>query len=477
MFTLALTGALVGCRLGRQPNTGAGRPPNILLITVDTLRADHLGCYGYRLPTSPQIDRLAARGTLFTDATVAWPKTWPSIASLLTGVHPRTVGVVYNRRELPEAAPLVSEILKGRGYDTAAVVANVNVGTEFGFHQGFDHFVESWHERLRGARAGTDRQPGWVKEFTNATLVTDQALAWLSGRQRERPFLLWLHYMDPHGPYVPPDAYRKHFEGAHAPRPMPLAKLPEYQVQVDPATREAITDLGFYRAQYDREIRYLDDELGRLLAQVEVLGYDRRSTLIVLTSDHGESLGEHEYYLEHGRFPYQGCARVPLVLVQDGRIPAGRRIERPVSLVDATATLLDLAGIDVPKNFEGHSLARPLLGQGDGPFPEFIFMESGYFARTQLTVRSGRWKLVHVRARPDQRFMTGSEYELYDVVADPEETANRSGERPDVVQRLRTALERWDSGTLPPEGPLGQPRHKPLSPEETEMLRSLGYVQ
>lgn len=474
LAAIALVAAMLGC------DATDARPPSVLLITVDTLRADRLGAYGYRLPTSPSIDRLAAQGIRFADCSVQWPKTWPSMASMLTGAYPKTTGIKLQQRRLPDAHLLLPEVFRAHGYRTGAVVANVNLGQRFGFGQGFDHFVESWKEaweREAGAAAFINA-PGKVKRYTDARTVTDQGLAFLSELDARKPFFLWLHYMDPHGPYLPPEPYQERFVGEYPAEPVPLTALPEYQRQTPPGSDEPIADLAFYRAQYDREVRYLDDELGRLMGEITALGVKSQDLLLALTADHGESLSEHGYLLEHGLFPYQAAAHVPLILVQEGRLPAGRVVEAPVGLVDLPPTLLDLAGIEVPATFEGRSLRGLLVGgeeAGSGP-PDHVFMESGYREATQLSVREGSWKLIQVRSPEDRALMKGESWELYDLHRDPAETENIAAQHPAVVDRLGAVLAKWyQGGPRWTEGEAIDPAS--LSPAEREMLRALGYVE
>ncbi len=473
----ALLALLCGLSGALQAAAAPEAPPDVLLITVDTLRADRLSGYGYRLPTSPALDALARRGVRFRNCSVQWPKTWPSMASLLTGAYPKTIGMKLRPRRMPESNLLLAEIFRQRGYRTGAVVANFNVGRQLGFDQGFDHFVESWQEAWR--REAGDRPfanaPGKVKRYTDARTVGQQGLAWLRQGDAQQPFFLWLHYMDPHGPYLPPQAYRGHFEGRYPPEPVPLAALPAYQRQSRPGGDAPIDDLAHYRAQYDREIRYLDDELEGLLEAVEALGR-QRSLLLAVTADHGESLGEHGYYLEHGLFPYQATAHVPLILVQEGRLPAGKRIDRPVGLIDLSPTLLELAGIPAPETFEGRSLVGLLDGEDESGGPEYVFLESGIREQTQLAVRHGRWKLVHVRSPEDRALMTGQEYELYDLESDPAEERNLAAQHPERVRRLAAVLSSWfEGGPRWARGQVVDP--EALAPAEREMLRALGYLE
>lgn len=451
---------------------------NVLLITVDTLRADHVGCYGHHLATSPTIDRLTAEGVRFADATVQWPKTWPSMATLLTSTYPATHGVrLKPRRPLPEASLTLAEILHAGGYRTAAVVANVNVGRGFSFDQGFDHFVESWVDALirETGKATFQNAPGKVKRYTNATIVTDQAVQWLETAGKAERFFLWLHYMDPHGPYLPPDKYKDLFAGSYPPQRVDPRRLPQYQRQNDPRTNRRADDLGFYKAQYDREIRYFDDELARLLAELEQRKL-RDHTLIVLTADHGESLGEHNYYLLHGRLPYQPSARVPLVMVLKDRLPAGKVVRAPVGLIDLMPTILELAGVPVPPTLQGTSLL-PLLQDGEQAAPPYVFMEAGPYEPSQVAVRRGPWKLVHFRNPADRAAHGTREFELYHVWDDPLENHNLAAEHPTLVQELRTALDEWLKST-PPLEKLGE-RIDPQQLDEStrELLRSLGYLK
>lgn len=464
-----------------RPRVARAGAPSVLLVTVDTLRADRLGAYGYPLETSPNMDALAERGTLFVDATVQWPKTWPSLASFLTGSYPRTTGVGAVPRILPASLQMMAEVFRDAGFDTAAVVSNFNAGRALGFDQGFDSFTESWQEKWEqeSGSAKFVNAPGRVKEYTNATLVTDQALRWLWGRGGDpRPFFLWVHYMDPHGPYIPPSGFDQQFADYHAKQfagqKIPARLLPPYQRQYEAG--HLVLDLAFYQAQYDREIRYLDGEIGRLL---ETVGWStREDMLIVLTADHGESLGEHDYYLEHGALSYQPTARVPLIVALEGTVPAGQRIERAVGLVDVSATMVELAGLSIPRMFEGTSLAGALRGDASADWPQHVFMQSGSVPNApQLSVREGRWKLIRIAFPPERKLMTGNEYELYDLVADPGETTNVAAAHQNVVERLVEALDSWYA-SRPERIESGEALDvEALDSGSRALLEALGYLQ
>lgn len=469
---LAALLALVFVTIQCAPSNPA--PPHVLLITVDTLRADHLSCYGYRLPTSPVMDRLAEGGVLFEDCSVQWPKTWPSIASFLAGSYPRSTGVRAEQRTMAPSLRVLAEVFQGAGYATAGVVSNFNLSRQFGYDQGFSWFVESWAEgwsEVAGNEAFRNT-PGKVKEFTNATLVTDQGLEWLDRHPSDQPFFLWLHYMDPHGPYVPPAQYSALFEGDHPTQEIPPRLIPPYQRQQ--SDDALITDLAHYKAQYDREIRYLDDELGRLFEGLRERG-QWQNTLVVLTADHGESLDEHSYVLEHGGVPYQPTARIPLLFHWEGVLPT-KRLAAPVGLVDASKTILELVGLPVPGRFEGLSLKSMIDGTPGAPTPPYVFAETGIYAPSQLSVREGPWKLVWVRSVRDRRFQQGSEFELYDLDQDPLELDNVARRHPEKVKELQRVLEEWmASGPAPPE--LESTDLDELDEASQEMLRALGYVK
>jgi arylsulfatase A-like enzyme len=471
---IAMIPLLAGCG-GKAEQTRT----SLLLITVDTLRADHLGCYGYFLNTSPGIDNLASRGVRFADCTPQWPKTWPSIASLLTGSYPKSISRRHRFEVLNPELDMMSKSFKAAGYETAAVVANFNVGKSFGFDKGFDRFIESWEEKWREETGDTPfkNAPGRVKAYTNATIVTDQAIKWMASRKKDRPFFLWLHYMDPHGPYVPPDEYKKFFRGAHRPEPVNLRKLPGYQVRREEGTGDPIADLAFYRTQYDREIRYVDDEIDRLMVELAGAGADG-NTLVALTSDHGESFREHGYYLEHGMLSYQACSHVPLILVKKDVLPAGKVIAGPVGLIDLSTTLLALCGVEIPPTFEGQDLSDLVLEEEGAKPPDFVFMESGgHRVSPQTTVRHGKWKLIRVHGKKDRRLMAGTEFELYDLSTDPAETHNVAAQHPGKTAELGKILAKWYATPSRQGSGAEEFDLDTLDERQLEMLRALGYIK
>jgi len=430
---------------------GTTTPPNVVLVTIDTLRADHLGCYGYGRPTSPAIDALAAGAERYTrcQATSAW--TVPSHASLFTGRFPSQHGAhnvptprgeEQRFRGLASGTPTLAEALAAEGYRTAAFVANaVYLAPKLGFGRGFEVY--------QAERLGADA-------------LNEPILRWLEERD-SRPFFLFVNYMDAHRPYAAdplpgsalPPASREH-PGAL------LDRLCEAVLGGDrPAPRELTEAVVL---QYDTGIAHADRAIGKLLGKLRELGLDD-STLVVVTSDHGESFGEHRL-VEHSKDVYQPLLHVPLIVRRPGQ-GAGRVDERLISLADVPALILESMPRDVAAR-----LARDFPGPPGGrePLAEQHFSQSrdmraawgARFERVREAIFAGRYKLI----RSSDGF-----HELYDLAADPGEQANLFGERPELAARLLQALER--ALAAPPEA-TGAPAA--LNEAERADLRALGYL-
>jgi arylsulfatase len=447
-------------------------------VTIDTLRADHLGAYGYARPTSPAIDALARTSTVFENAVPTCPATAPSVASILTGAHRATHRVFGNGWTLPDGAETLAEILKARGFHTVGRVANLSVDATAGFAQGFDDFAVP----AALERAG----PGMLE---GGPLVAD-ALG-LVDALGDTPTFLWLHFMDPHGPYFPPEAVRAEFrpDDYRWPdeRDLPIGTsnfglgiVPAYQV-VNGETAPAR-----YRARYDAEIRYVDQHVGALVDRLRARGLWER-VLFVLTADHGESLGEHGYYFAHGWFAYDDVLRVPLVLHGPG-VPEGRRVPASVSLVDLAPTVLDLAGVPAGEGMEGVSL-RPLLDGNGGDREAFA---QTYYGEGLVALRQGRTKYIFKPARgqtgarsaSDPPLPDRAEEWLFDLDADPAESHSVAAAKPDVVARMRARLQAWlaDQERRGHGRAAEQPRKDGTGvrvlgdPQLERQLRALGYV-
>jgi len=453
---------------------------NILLITVDTLRADHLSSYGYVRKTSPVLDRLAAEGVRFDQAQVQWPKTTPSFASIFTASYAKDNQIVRTAGQPVSCKFLMlAEMLHRQGYVTAAVVGNAAVGSDFYFDQGFDEFVETWklHENQKGA------DPNRAEAVTNLAIGELDRL-----KASGKPYFLWVHYLDPHAPYEPPGPYRDRFQKDEHFDPavrIPLSTKPKQQMFGIGSERvlDGHDDLAFYVARYDAEIAYTDEQIGRLLAEMKKRGLLQK-TLTAFTADHGESLGDHGYYFDHGRFGFQTCLHVPLILHYPGVL--GPRVDKdPVELINLAPTLLEAAGAKLADGawMQGHTLTPRLRGR-KASAPGIAFSEAGWETNNkwQKVAREGRFKLVFAQTRPEQRFVGGEgvRFVLYDLASDPGETKNVIDRFPREAEGLKRALWTWDrTPRVDVEvdaqgGTCGAQRA--VSKETEDLLRSLGYL-
>lgn len=461
--------------------------PDLLLITIDTLRADHLSSWGYSRETSPVIDRLAREGVRFDQAQAQWPKTGPSFASMMTATYPKDNGIVRHVGvPVPCEFRMLAEELSALGYQTRAVVANGAVGSEFYFDQGFDEYVETWkHEE---SREGLNWREKRRRDPNRAERVTDLALETARRFDRTRPYFLWVHYLDPHAPYSPPGEHATAFQDdeffdpsrrIEIDRKKPRREIGAIGVK-DVVDRE--DRLAFYVARYDAEIRYTDEQIGRLLAGLEESGLDR-NRVTVLTADHGESLGEHNYYFSHGRLPFQTCLRVPLLFYWPEALAPGDDVA-PVELTDLAPTLLALAGKELPDGAwaQGVSLVPRLLAPADNDRLRLAFSEAGYGQdrRWLHVVRDARFKLVYAPLERDQIWVggVGREFVLFDLVEDPGETRDVAARHPEEVDRLKRELWRWyRAPTFPVASETSTCGDERAMAAETEkLLRSLGYL-
>jgi arylsulfatase A-like enzyme/Flp pilus assembly protein TadD len=389
----ALTLGGDGC--GRSSRDATPGRPSLLLVTLDTTRADRLGCYGYRQAETPRLDRLAAEGWLAVHAVAVAPLTLPSHASILTGLYPPRHGVRDNADfRLPDGVTTLAEHLKRQGYSTAAVVGSLVLTASLGLNQGFDAYNEPGMPR----GAAPDGRLALYRPIVErpASEVTDAAIAALD-RIGGGAFFLWVHYYDPHHPYSPPPPYAARF----AERP------------------------------YDGEIASTDAQLGRLLDDLSRRGVLDR-TLVVATADHGESLGEHGEKT-HGLLLYDADIRVPLLLRLPGVIPSGRRYEGVVSGVDLVPTVLDLLGVPPLPGSQGRSFAAAARG-GDVPAREPAYSEAIYGERVY------GWAPTYALREIGKKFIEAPEPEIYDLSTDPGETANLAAARSEEVASWRSRL-------------------------------------
>ncbi|MFV2073405.1 MAG: sulfatase [Thermoanaerobaculales bacterium] len=508
-------------RLFAEEGIGEGSG-NLLLIVVDTLRADFVGAYGADVET-PTIDALADRGVLFAQARSHIPITGPSHASLFTSLLPMEHGVHNNAQELSERFPTLAESLRAAGRSTAAVISLGVMQRQFGFARGFEHFGDSFPR-------------DWMK---NAAEVTDETLASVEASLGE-PFFLWVHYSDPHEPYAPPDLDYPRIElrldgrifgqidsggrgnsfdlelpsGASELEFIPLdveagrsyrfdtlriddpaieveplggwrmrekrigpatfqTELPATLRLVNPSENPVATELLLtckqllrkpeIRRRYAGEVEFTDREIGRLLAGLEARGL-MDNTLVIFASDHGEGLGNHDH-VGHVSQLYDTLLKVPLIFVWPEHLPEGAVVEDPVSLIDVFPTVADLLGLEAPADASGVSLVPLMHGTA---IPTHPFVASTYrpesYSDKQAIVMNG-FKYIHSKL-DDREWET-----LYDLSTDPEELDDLSEVRPGLLAELRAELKRRMDRVASVE-----PIEAELSEEEAAHLRALGYV-
>jgi arylsulfatase A-like enzyme len=448
--------AAAGCSRRTRPPADARLPAKILLVTMDTTRADHVSAYGYHRQTTPTLDALAARGVRFANAYTVMPTTDPAHASMLTGEYPRTHGVTQNaaRRVNPEG-PSLAAWLKDRGYVTAAITARLGLDPPLRRISGFDH---------------SDAPKLPEKERTAADVLT-RAAAWLADRGSE-PWFLWVHFWEPHKPYRPADDARERFSG----RPIPRARRFEDPIRFLAAGRSVDGHLvSAAVALYDAEIWSADRAIARLIEEATAAAPAGVAPLIIVVGDHGESLAERQKETRiafgHGTHINEEVVKVPWIVVWDAHARPGV-IETPVSVVDLTPTLVDLLEPGAKLDCEGRSLARAVL-EGREPESVPIVLDRRPFRSKPIPgLRHAEyawieypWKLIQGEG--------GAPPRLYDLSNDPGERSEVTAARPEIVARLSSRLARWKAERpLRRDEELGSPERA----AEREALRSLGYV-
>ena len=393
---------------------------NLLLITIDTLRADRLGSYGHQRAQTPHLDRLANEGVRFESCYTPVPLTLPAHSTLFTGRYPFATQVRKNGLHfLDESETTLAELFQDAGVTTSATLGAYVLTSKFGLDQGFDVYEDSL------------RMSDLFRFFSSirADEVYERFSRWLHAHANDR-FFSWVHFYDPHLPYEPPEPYSERF------RDQP----------------------------YDGEIAFVDSQIGRILEDLEALEL-LDNTLIVVTSDHGEAFREHVEE-GHGLLCYEQTLRVPLIFFAPGRLPAGQVLTRRVSLVDLMPTLVELFGLEPPGDLQGRSLVGLLLGQEDDPRAPGIYFES------LAGVEEKGWAPRVGLIAEDHKLIKVPEPELYDLAEDPGETANLFDQRTDLARRLNSQLAEM---LLRVEGD-SEPAERELSEEDRQHLRALGYL-
>jgi arylsulfatase A-like enzyme/Tfp pilus assembly protein PilF len=412
--------------------TPAKPPLNVVLITIDTLRADHLGCYGYKQIKTPNIDGLAADGVRFESAFAVVPVTLPSHSSMLTGTYPMLSGMHdFSGNKLSPLQPTLASVLKQAGYQTGAVIGAAVLDSRFGLNQGFDFYYDHFDfSRLDEANLDEMERPGNV--------VADVALDWLA-KNSQRKFFLWMHLYDPHFPYRPPEPYSREY----APQP------------------------------YDGEIAFADEQVGRLLRFLKEKGI-YRNTVIVLCGDHGESLGEHGEKT-HGFFIYNATMHVPLIIrLPENRLPenaAARAVADPVSLVDLMPTVLGAIGLEIPLQVQGRSLLPEL--RADRTDRERSNRDRVLYGETFMPRIHFNWSELRGSENIKYHFIDAPRPELYDLAKDPGEVHNLFTEKKAVAEEMRAKLvgmiRDYSAGKELAE-------KTGLDPALMERLKALGYA-
>lgn len=441
----------------------ATTPPafrHVLLISVDTLRADFLACYGHPYVASPHVDRLAREGILFEQHISVAPTTLASHTSLMTGTYPRTHGTPRNGFEVGDHNVMLAEVLRRAGFQTAAFIAGLPLASVFNFQQGFDHFDEP--SRWNGHR--------------NASRVTDLALAWLEEPHPGRTFV-FVHYYDVHGPYV----FGEPYDSMYRDDDLDITGSTSDTNRLVGALRLGDPDaLEMSRAMkraYAGGVTYTDSQIGRLVDGVRDLGL-LDETLLILTSDHGEAMDAHaEEYWEHGRTVFDGSVQIPLILRFPGSWRGGERIGQLIANVDVAPTLIELLGLSPAGSVEGRSFV-PLLTGSERPIRDAVFIEATRPSgkrhergtvwrneRKMRSVRTARWKLLHEPLERRTR--------LYDLSTDPSEQndlASESAAHTEVAD-LKSRLDAWAAGPATPE------TRAILDEQTRSQLRALGYAE
>ncbi len=484
--------SLVGARASevegeRKGTEGASSARNLILISVDTLRADHVGCYGYERATSANIDRLAAAGTRFETAIAQAPETLASHMTLMTGRTPARHGVTRDLHVLGPGYTTLASSFFDRGFRTAGFTEGGYIDGHFGFYRGF----EQYHD------GSADPAPGGEVART-----FERARRWLD-RYSEEPFFLFVHGYEVHTPYAPPAEFRRfgdpEYEGPFAESFGLPGRIDTDMLLVNgDGAEERVADRAQVMALYDSEILAVDHEVGLLLEQVRSLGLDE-NTVIVLLADHGEEFGEHGGFGIHGHTLFDEQLLVPLIVRGPG-IPSGRVVKDEVALYDILSTMGDLFSIDVPADVDGRSFAPHLEGGDEERLADRAIISEDDTAYPRLAVRSDGYKWIETRGirewwvdfvrsaqseRLNEVLLMPDAEALYELRNDPREQANRLGDEPDTAKRLRAIADRY----RPSEGSWQNPENAKIlkryggggqdgSVDDSlqQRLQNLGYV-
>jgi arylsulfatase A-like enzyme len=411
-----------------MPARRGRKRPNIILLGIDSLRRDHMSCYGYKRLTTPHIDRFAQDGVLFEQTFCPFVPTTSAYASMLTGMDVFSTQVVALRHKGPMRSEVttLAELLSEEGYNTTCVGFSGNPSS-----RGFDKYLDyagwgSWNE-------------GRSPKAQNLNEVAIPELERLA--KRRKPFFLFLRHMDPHSPYLPPEPYERMFYHGNECDPKnrsmdPVMSFKPFRDYFATWMPPGITDKDYVIAQYDGAVAYMDAAIQSIFTAVDSLGL-AENTIVVVNGDHGETLYDHECYFDHHGL-YEPTLIVPLIIRYPGRLPAGKRVPGYNQHKDLVPTLLELAEIESDIRFDGRSLLPMVRDEIASHESEFYITECTWMRKHGW--RTPHWKLI-IALEPDFHFKP--EVELYNLVEDPEESVNLAESRPDVVELLRARMEAW----------------------------------
>lgn len=466
---------LVGCGGKTKPlemrTSYKNRELNILLITVDTLRADHVGCYGYMRDTTPHIDRLAQEGVRFANAITTMPTTLPAHCSIMTSKYPREHRVLKNGHVLHESFQTLAEILRDHGYKTAAFVGASVLDKAFGLNQGFDTYDDSNDEcddaslpEEKDVVHGNDDAEGSGKFQLIAEQVNQKVFDWL-GHNQSSKFFLWVHYFDPHSPYNPPSGYENLFPADRGYQEWLKTK------GVNPVDRNRLRMISLY----DGEILYTDKQIGLLLDTLSGMGI-MENTLIILTSDHGEGLWEHNWR-GHGLYLYEEAVSVPLIIRFPALLYSNLTVHSQVGSIDIFPTIMDITDMTTRESLSGHSL-MPYILNNDRQRERYFFIERRHYDEDQTsedmkTLTSGEKYALRTNGCKFI-YATKQDNEFYDLSRDPEELDNivHKGKQADNFYKLLMEIKKGFEEKSIHLAPL-----KTLDDGVLERLKSLGYTQ
>jgi arylsulfatase A-like enzyme len=436
---------------------GCSKKPalNVLVITIDTLRADHLGCYGYSRPTSPRMDAFAGSAAVFEKVFCQSPETLPSHTSIFTGLYPRTHKAISHESIVEPGLNTLAEVLQAKGYTTGAIISSHVLDSRFGLDQGFATYLAVHYKYSERQR--TEMQ---LREMDPTTI---EALTWLKDHAKSR-FFLWIHWFHPHRAYDPPPRYRQQFAGDYSGPALDQNEfaMRAWQERLDLPER----DIAYMRGLYDGEVAFTDVQVGRVLDGLASLGI-LDNTLVVITADHGEILYEHEYYFGHDIALYDECTMVPLIIKVPG-MDAVRRVPGLVQSIDIFPTVLEAVGVACPAGVEGRSLFPLMRGEAQAS-TQNAFSETFPFPEKcppRHAVRTETAKLVW-REEPTAEIVK----EFYDLAADPGEKHDLYGRAPQAAS-LDAVLSDW----IAPGGLRPAPIPSAAESGRWKILKSLGYV-